>query len=141
AEVYQEMDYANQSRYGLMSKADNRDYRGKVVNAIWETGFIRNAAEAYDVIWDSIDDDQVLQQLYGKDGKGIRSFIEANLLEEAVDAYAERKILGNYGMHQSRSEEHTSELQSREKLVCRLLLEKKKNVSIMITKLHAQGTL
>src|SRR5690606_39326244 len=26
-----------------------------------------------------------------------------------------------------RSEEHTSELQSREKLVCRLLLEKKKN--------------
>src|SRR5690606_41709186 len=29
-----------------------------------------------------------------------------------------------------RSEEHTSELQSREKLVCRLLLEKKKNLSI-----------
>src|SRR5690606_41473679 len=28
----------------------------------------------------------------------------------------------------SRSEEHTSELQSRENLVCRLLLEKKKNV-------------
>src|SRR5690606_34312228 len=32
------------------------------------------------------------------------------------------------GVHQRiRSEEHTSELQSREKLVCRLLLEKKKN--------------
>src|SRR3712207_8282042 len=30
----------------------------------------------------------------------------------------------------SRSEEHTSELQSRQYLVCRLLLEKKKNVSI-----------
>src|SRR5690606_40837245 len=29
----------------------------------------------------------------------------------------------------TRSEEHTSELQSREKLVCRLLLEKKKNKS------------
>src|SRR5436309_9837604 len=29
-----------------------------------------------------------------------------------------------------RSEEHTSELQSRENLVCRLLLEKKKNQSI-----------
>src|SRR5690606_41608623 len=29
----------------------------------------------------------------------------------------------------ARSEEHTSELQSREKLVCRLLLEKKKNKS------------
>src|SRR5690606_41886032 len=30
------------------------------------------------------------------------------------------------GSRQSRSEEHTSELQSRENLVCRLLLEKKK---------------
>src|SRR6266511_6472336 len=29
----------------------------------------------------------------------------------------------------SRSEEHTSELQSRENLVCRLLLEKKKNIN------------
>src|SRR5690606_39741788 len=31
----------------------------------------------------------------------------------------------DYGLKQGRSEEHTSELQSREKLVCRLLLEKK----------------
>src|SRR5690606_39940854 len=31
-----------------------------------------------------------------------------------------------YGAYASRSEEHTSELQSRENLVCRLLLEKKK---------------
>src|SRR3712207_7856366 len=30
--------------------------------------------------------------------------------------------------HQARSEEHTSELQSRQYLVCRLLLEKKKNL-------------
>src|SRR3712207_7579003 len=36
------------------------------------------------------------------------------------------------GLHSSRtwrSEEHTSELQSRQYLVCRLLLEKKKNIS------------
>src|SRR5256884_7124129 len=32
-----------------------------------------------------------------------------------------------------RSEEHTSELQSRLHLVCRLLLEKKKNIIIIIT--------
>src|SRR3712207_8569724 len=32
----------------------------------------------------------------------------------------------------SRSEEHTSELQSRQYLVCRLLLEKKKNTSIIL---------
>src|SRR5690606_41713767 len=31
--------------------------------------------------------------------------------------------------NRARSEEHTSELQSREKLVCRLLLEKKKHAS------------
>src|SRR5690606_39842416 len=33
-----------------------------------------------------------------------------------------------HGWRQVRSEEHTSELQSRENLVCRLLLEKKKNL-------------
>src|SRR5436309_6107435 len=32
-----------------------------------------------------------------------------------------------------RSEEHTSELQSRENLVCRLLLEKKKKLLVLIT--------
>lgn len=100
AQVYPEMDYANQSRYGLMSNAENRTYNGKVVNLIWETGFIQNAAEAYDGVWDSIDDDLALQKLYGKNGREIRGFIEANLLEEALDAYFEEKIRGNYGMHQ-----------------------------------------
>src|SRR5947209_11129460 len=43
-------------------------------------------------------------------------------------------------LHEQRSEEHTSELQSRQYLVCRLLLEKKKvrnrkNIRIKITKL------
>src|SRR5947209_15655293 len=37
-------------------------------------------------------------------------------------------------IHTSRSEEHTSELQSRQYLVCRLLLEKKKaNILIIVT--------
>src|SRR3712207_7925909 len=36
--------------------------------------------------------------------------------------------------HEIRSEEHTSELQSRQYLVCRLLLEKKKNYHL--TSLH-----
>src|SRR5690606_40322961 len=35
-------------------------------------------------------------------------------------------ILSTFGSESMRSEEHTSELQSRENLVCRLLLEKKK---------------
>src|SRR5436309_11824793 len=39
-----------------------------------------------------------------------------------------RRIENNFmHAHDVRSEEHTSELQSRENLVCRLLLEKKKN--------------
>src|SRR3712207_7705085 len=37
----------------------------------------------------------------------------------------------------TRSEEHTSELQSRQYLVCRLLLEKKKN-KIIITHIHVR---
>src|SRR3712207_8069165 len=37
----------------------------------------------------------------------------------------------------ARSEEHTSELQSRQYLVCRLLLEKKNNnIDLTITRLH-----
>src|SRR3712207_8292532 len=36
----------------------------------------------------------------------------------------------------SRSEEHTSELQSRQYLVCRLLLEKKKNYEISVHPVH-----
>src|SRR2546430_8865608 len=35
-----------------------------------------------------------------------------------------------YGIAMARSEEHTSELQSQSNLVCRLLLEKKKNKEI-----------
>src|SRR3712207_8597970 len=47
-------------------------------------------------------------------------------------------LLFTTGMQQLRSEEHTSELQSRQYLVCRLLLEKKKihtrsrNIILMI---------
>src|SRR2546429_5244951 len=39
----------------------------------------------------------------------------------------EEQELGDRGIEKRRSEEHTSELQSRLHLVCRLLLEKKKN--------------
>src|SRR3712207_8571739 len=39
-------------------------------------------------------------------------------------------VMGFGRIVRSRSEEHTSELQSRQYLVCRLLLEKKKNANI-----------
>src|SRR5690349_22331838 len=46
--------------------------------------------------------------------------------------------LGYKGIDSARSEEHTSELQSRRDLVCRLLLEKKKNKRTS-TRAHADS--
>src|SRR5690606_39962869 len=46
--------------------------------------------------------------------------------EAFMERYDERKDLAPRDIVARRSEEHTSELQSRENLVCRLLLEKKK---------------
>ena len=100
AEVYPAMDHANQSRYGSMMKALGRDYRGKIVNHIWETDMASSLAEAYDACWDAIDGDAELQRFTGKSGPEIRAFIEANLLEDAIDAYFAGKIRGNFGMHQ-----------------------------------------
>src|SRR3712207_8653987 len=51
---------------------------------------------------------------------------EPNPLREAP--CNRRNIVGGIGTQRSRSEEHTSELQSRQYLVCRLLLEKKKKI-------------
>src|SRR5258707_7742269 len=71
----------------------------------------------------------------------VRSFITN--LQDSAKAKAERQIDlkgiafdGGKGIKEvaiSRSEEHTSELQSRQYLVCRLLLEKKKNNRSLIT--------
>src|SRR5438445_2178848 len=44
------------------------------------------------------------------------------------------------GSNDRRSEEHTSELQSRQYLVCRLLLEKKKDMSIVPSGVTTQVT-
>src|SRR3712207_6858045 len=62
----------------------------------------------------------------------------ARSLAVNVDIIAEsdrfaRLVLGTqYLLTRGRSEEHTSELQSRQYLVCRLLLEKKKNISFVL---------
>src|SRR3712207_7057353 len=47
-----------------------------------------------------------------------------------------RKELVAGGKAEPRSEEHTSELQSRQYLVCRLLLEKKKDLAILLCTIH-----
>ena len=100
AEVYPSMDYQTQSYFALGRKAAGGTYKGKVFNHIWETDFSQDYAECYDSIWNTIDGDADLQKFYHKDGTQIRSFIEANLLEEGLDAYAKDQISGNYGTHQ-----------------------------------------
>lgn len=101
ADVYPNMDYESQSRYGqLMAEKDDSRYTGKVLNAIWETYLVAQLGETYDAIWPSIDGDAVLQKLYGNDGPTIRARIEANILEEGIDDYDQKRIRGNYGMHQ-----------------------------------------
>src|SRR2546421_1823615 len=51
---------------------------------------------------------------------------------EVVEIFSDGACRGNPGPGGWRSEEHTSELQSRSDLVCRLLLEKKKKKQIQI---------
>src|SRR5690606_2966068 len=101
AEVYPSMNHEDQSRYGLMTRARGGVYRGKIINAIWETFVVSEAAAAYDAVWDAIDGLPDLHTSLNKTGKEIRSYIEANFLENALSAYEENKILGNFGMHQT----------------------------------------
>src|SRR3712207_7683309 len=49
----------------------------------------------------------------------------------AAHAAVRRRDRGRHGRARDRSEEHTSELQSRQYLVCRLLLEKKKPAALV----------
>src|SRR3712207_7874212 len=59
--------------------------------------------------------------------------------EPIIEAIGGRTVAGivlTHGHNDHRSEEHTSELQSRQYLVCRLLLEKKKKKHI-----HSSSTL
>src|SRR5690606_24801532 len=101
AQVYPAMDHENQSRYGLMEKMKGNRYSGKILNRIWETQVIKDIAEAYDHVWEHIDQDKALQAYSGKSGKEIRAFIEANVLEDGLEAIATGKIAGNFGMHQN----------------------------------------
>src|SRR5438067_10288939 len=59
----------------------------------------------------------------------------ADALSEKLGNFPIAKGLGKFREPFKRSEEHTSELQSRFDLVCRLLLEKKKNTKHILTTL------
>src|SRR2546422_5161405 len=59
---------------------------------------------------------------------------KSSILEAIVAALYARTSWNRGDLSELRSEEHTSELQSRLHLVCRLLLEKKKNKKTKIVK-------
>src|SRR5256885_13322153 len=61
-----------------------------------------------------------------------RSSPEGSQEAHSVRGYANRRHISR-GQPDSRSEEHTSELQSPCNLVCRLLLEKKKTATFLIS--------
>src|SRR3989449_3356442 len=67
----------------------------------------------------SLAEADVLRKAVGKKDK--------ELLQRELGPFVERAVARGHDRRTMRSEEHTSELQSRLHLVCRLLLEKKKN--------------
>src|SRR3989441_5226635 len=76
---------------------------------------------------------RAFQALLQPDGKGAER-TDIGLERVFKDVFPIQDVNGNYSLEfvkyalgESRSEEHTSELQSLAYLVCRLLLEKKKN--------------
>src|SRR5256885_12476094 len=58
------------------------------------------------------------------------SGVDRGMLDAALETLGARRLLWGCDLTIERSEEHTSELQSPCNLVCRLLLEKKKNVAV-----------
>src|SRR3712207_7546514 len=67
-------------------------------------------------------DRRARREARGRRASGLEVVAEADLAEQVARRFGVRlELLAQ------RSEEHTSELQSRQYLVCRLLLEKKKN--------------
>src|SRR5260221_10484471 len=64
---------------------------------------------------------------------GNRGIAQATLTVYGASQELHSGHYGNYAANPARSEEHTSELQSHSDLVCRLLLEKKKEHTDYIT--------
>src|SRR2546422_8147818 len=74
---------------------------------------------------------KILGSRFKRELKRLRPVVDGILRhEERLKALSDAEIQAQTPKLRARSEEHTSELQSRIHLVCRLLLEKKKNKAI-----------
>src|SRR5258707_4231644 len=65
--------------------------------------------------------------LFRSAGGPVARALDRDQHRDAAQPATDRRAARSARRHLARSEEHTSELQSRQYLVCRLLLEKKKN--------------
>src|SRR5688572_31552307 len=61
-----------------------------------------------------------------------REHAQATELAPMLVRHAVVRIVASHAVRRERSEEHTSELQSQSNLVCRLLLEKKKAMTVTL---------
>src|SRR3712207_7117095 len=93
----------------------------------------RSTLFPYTTLFRSFYEDQEVFREYGKMGKSLKNVVTPDEMCEAYGADTFRvyeMAMGPLDVSRPwetrRSEEHTSELQSRQYLVCRLLLEKKK---------------
>ncbi|MBI5819651.1 MAG: heparinase II/III family protein [Verrucomicrobia bacterium] len=98
AEYYPRYDHGPQSRYGTEI---NRSYKGKILNAIWETRTVTQFAQAYDAIHPALVADEGLQRQSGLSARQIAERIETNILRDgAHHVMVTGKVRGNFGMHQ-----------------------------------------
>ena len=100
-------------------------FENQFLKELGESGWHSGYQSCFPLLWPRIDfqAQHVFQNLSTLDSKGIcLGFLSLQIHLSLQDL-----------SHRFRSEEHTSELQSRQYLVCRLLLEKKKKLYIYLT--------
>src|SRR2546426_5654968 len=85
-------------------------------------------------------DDSAFEELVTRHQKTVYDLAHRMLENHADAADMAQKTFVQVFLHHRRSEEHTSELQSPCNLVCRLLLEKKKNTTAQIPSRHTIDT-
>src|SRR5690625_2792908 len=115
----------------------NTDYAGVIVEILAEEGYDVNVGDTIAKVDESAEAGDVVESAPAEEATPVadespaapqaeETPVASEAGQDVVASPAARKLAREKGIDLSRSEEHTSELQSRGHLVCRLLLEKKK---------------
>src|SRR5690625_1147 len=112
------------------------DYHILNLDKLTYAGTLENVKEVenrpnYSFVEGDIADSILVKSLFNEHNiTGVVHFAAESHVDRSIEdgtSFVTTNVLGTYTLLEARSEEHTSELQSRGHLVCRLLLEKKKN--------------